>query len=341
MLIVMKPDATPQDIERVNEEVRRRGWQPNAIPGGTRTAIGITGNKGPVEPEPFRVLSGVADAIPISQPFKLVSREVKPDDTVMPVGNLLLGGKTIHVMAGPCSVETREQIVTTAQAVKKSGATMLRGGAFKPRTSPYEFQGLKNDGLSLLAEARKETGLLVVTEVKDTATLSQVAEVADILQVGARNMQNFSLLEAVGETRKPVLLKRGLSATIKELLMAAEYIVAKGNTRVILCERGIRTFETMTRNTLDLNAVPMLKALSHLPVFVDPSHGIGVRKAVPAMMRAAIAVGADGVIVEVHPDPPRALSDGHQSMDFTEFEKAMDEVRAIAGALGRDVARLG
>jgi 3-deoxy-7-phosphoheptulonate synthase len=341
MLIVMKPDATPQDIERVNEEIRRRGWQPNAIPGGTRTAIGITGNKGPVEPEPFRVLQGVADAVPISQPFKLVSREVKPDDTVLQVGNLHLGGKTIHVMAGPCSVETREQIVGTAQAVKKSGATMLRGGAFKPRTSPYEFQGLKNDGLSLLAEARKETGLLVVTEVKDTATLAQVAEVADILQVGARNMQNFSLLEAVGETRKPVLLKRGLSATIKELLMAAEYIVAKGNTRVILCERGIRTFETMTRNTLDLNAIPMLKALSHLPVFVDPSHGIGVRKAVPAMMRAAIAVGADGVIVEVHPDPPRALSDGHQSLDFSEFDQAMAEVRAIAGALGRDVAKLG
>jgi len=341
MLIVMKPDATPQDIERVNEEIRRRGWQPNAIPGGTRTAIGITGNKGPVEAEPFRVLAGVADAIPISQPFKLVSREVKPDDTVMPVGNLMVGGKSIHVIAGPCSVETREQIVGTAQAVRKAGATMLRGGAFKPRTSPYEFQGLKNDGLSLLAEARKESGLLVVTEVKDTATLSQVAEVADILQVGARNMQNFSLLEAVGEVRKPVLLKRGLSATIKELLMAAEYIVAKGNTRVILCERGIRTFETMTRNTLDLNAVPMLKSLSHLPVWVDPSHGIGVRKAVPAMMRAAIAVGADGLIVEVHPDPPRALSDGHQSLEFSEFDKAMDEVRAIAGALGRDVARLG
>ncbi len=341
MLIVMKPDATPQDIERVNEEIRRRGWTPNAIPGNTRTAIGITGNKGPVEPEPFRVLPGVADAIPISQPFKLVSREVKPEDSQIPVGNLMVGGKTIHVIAGPCSVETREQIVGTAQSVKKSGATMLRGGAFKPRTSPYEFQGLKNDGLELLAEARKETGLLVVTEVKDTATLPQVAETADILQIGARNMQNFSLLEAVGEVRKPVLLKRGLSATIKELLMAAEYIVAKGNTRVILCERGIRTFETMTRNTLDLNAVPMLKALSHLPVFVDPSHGIGVRKAVPAMMRAAIAVGADGVIVEVHPDPPRALSDGHQSLDFSEFDRAMTEVRAIAGALGREVARLG
>jgi 3-deoxy-7-phosphoheptulonate synthase len=278
--------------------------------------------------------------VPISQPFKLVSREVKPEDSQIQVGNLLIGGKTIHIMAGPCSVENREQLIGTARAVKRAGATMLRGGAFKPRTSPYEFQGLKNDGLSLLAEARRETGLLIVTEVKDTATLAQVAETADILQVGARNMQNFSLLEAVGEVNKPVLLKRGMSATLKEMLMAAEYIVARGNTRVILCERGIRTFETMTRNTLDLNAVPILKSLSHLPVIVDPSHGIGVRKAVPAMMRAAIAVGADGLIVEVHPDPPRALSDGHQSLDFSEFERAMEEVRAIARAVGRDVASL-
>ncbi|MFP2908356.1 3-deoxy-7-phosphoheptulonate synthase [Pyxidicoccus sp. 3LFB2] len=341
MLIVMRPDATAQDIERVNDEIRRRGWQPHAIPGGTRTAIGITGNPGAVEPEPFRVLPGVADAVAISQPFKLVSREVKPDNTQLNVGGLTIGGSAFHVIAGPCSVESREQILSTAHAVKKAGATMLRGGAFKPRTSPYEFQGLKGDGLALLAEARKETGLLVTTEVKDVATLDAVAEHTDILQIGARNMQNFSLLEAVGERRKPVLLKRGMSATIKELLMAAEYIVARGNTQVILCERGIRTFETMTRNTLDLNAVPMLKALSHLPVFVDPSHGIGVRKAVPAMMRAATAVGADGIIVEVHPDPPRAKSDGAQSLDFSEFEKSMNEVRAIAQAMGREVVRLG
>jgi 3-deoxy-7-phosphoheptulonate synthase len=341
MLIVMRPDATAEDIERVNDEIRRRGWQPHTIPGGTRTAIGITGNPGAVEPEPWRVLPGVADAVPISQPFKLVSREVKPDNTQLTIGGLTIGGSAFHVIAGPCSVESREQILSTAHAVKKAGATMLRGGAFKPRTSPYEFQGLKGDGLTLLAEARKETGLLVTTEVKDVATLDAVAEHTDILQVGARNMQNFSLLEAVGERRKPVLLKRGMSATIKELLMAAEYIVARGNTQVILCERGIRTFETMTRNTLDLNAVPMLKALSHLPVFVDPSHGIGVRKAVPAMMRAATAVGADGIIVEVHPDPPRAKSDGAQSLDFAEFEKSMNEVRAIAQAMGREVVRLG
>jgi 3-deoxy-7-phosphoheptulonate synthase len=341
MLIVMRPDATAQDIERVNDEIRRRGWQPHAIPGETRTAIGITGNTGAVEPEPFRVLPGVADAVAISQPFKLVSREVKPEDTTLRLGDLVLGGKSIHVIAGPCSVESHEQIVGTAEAVKKSGATMLRGGAFKPRTSPYEFQGLKSDGLALLAEARKATGLRVVTEAKDTATLPDVAETTDIIQIGAHNMQNFSLLEAVGDLRKPVLLKRGMSATIKEMLMAAEYIVARGNPNVILCERGIRTFENMTRNTLDLNAVPMLKALSHLPVFVDPSHGIGVRKAVPAMMRAAIAAGADGLIVEVHPDPPRAKSDGHQSLSFPEFDKVMDEVRAIAQAIGRDVARLG
>ena len=341
MLIVMRPDATAQDIERVNDEIRRRGWHPHAIAGGSRTAIGITGNPGAVEPEPFRVLPGVADAVAISQPFKLVSREVKPDDSIVRVGDLSIGGAAIHVIAGPCSVESREQIISTAQAVKKAGATMLRGGAFKPRTSPYEFQGMKGDGLALLAEARKETGLLVTTEVKDTATLDAVAQHTDILQVGARNMQNFSLLEAVGETRKPVLLKRGISATIKELLMAAEYIVARGNTQVILCERGIRTFENMTRNTLDLNAIPMLKALTHLPVFVDPSHGIGVRKAVPAMMRAAVAAGADGIIVEVHPDPPRAKSDGFQSLDFSEFEKAMGEVRAIAQAMGREMVRLG
>ncbi|WP_434347697.1 3-deoxy-7-phosphoheptulonate synthase [Myxococcus virescens] len=341
MLIVMRPDATAQDIERVNDEIRRRGWQPHAIPGGTRTAVGITGNPGAVEPEPFRVLPGVADAVAISQPFKLVSREVKPDDTQLRIGDLTIGGSAFHVIAGPCSVESREQILSTAHAVKKAGATMLRGGAFKPRTSPYEFQGLKGDGLALLAEARQETGLRVTTEVKDTATLQAVADATDILQIGARNMQNFSLLEAVGDLRKPVMLKRGMSATIKELLMAAEYIVARGNTQVILCERGIRTFETMTRNTLDLNAVPMLKALSHLPVFVDPSHGIGVRKAVPAMMRAATAVGADGIIVEVHPDPPRAKSDGAQSLDFSEFEKSMNEVRAIAQAMGREVVRLG
>ena len=339
MLIVMRPDATALDIERVNDEIRRRGWQPHPIPGKTRTAIGITGNNGAVEPEPFRVLPGVADAVAVSQPYKLVSREVKPDDSHFAVGHgkLEVGGKLLHVLAGPCSVEGREQIVSTAHAVKASGATMLRGGAFKPRTSPYDFQGLKEDGLALLAEARRETGLPIVTEVMSVEALPAVAETADIVQIGARNMQNFNLLEAVGDLRKPVLLKRGMSATLKELLLAAEYIVARGNTQVILCERGIRTFETSTRNTLDLNAVPMLKAMSHLPVFVDPSHGTGVRKAVGPMALAAVAAGCDGLIIEVHPDPARAKSDGPQSLDFAGFAQLMSSLRAVAHAVGREL----
>jgi 3-deoxy-7-phosphoheptulonate synthase len=250
-----------------------------------------------------------------------------------------VGGPPIVVMAGPCSVESEAQILATARAVAQAGASMLRGGAFKPRTSPYEFQGLKEDGLRLLAQAREATGLKIVTEVKDTATLQRVAETADCLQIGARNMQNFSLLEAVGELKKPVMLKRGPSATIKELLLAAEYIVARGNKQVIFCERGIRTFETMTRNTLDLNAVPMLKAASHLPVVVDPSHGVGIRSAVPAMARAGLAAGADGLIIEVHPEPDRALSDGMQSLTVPMFEKLMGELDLIARAVGRTLHR--
>jgi 3-deoxy-7-phosphoheptulonate synthase len=249
-----------------------------------------------------------------------------------------VGGRDLVVMAGPCAVESEAQILASARGVAQSGAQILRGGAFKPRTSPYDFQGLKGEGLLLLAKARAETGLRVVTEVKDTETLPIVAEHADLLQIGARNMQNFSLLEAVGDQRKPVLLKRGMSATIKELLMAAEYIVARGNKQVILCERGIRTFETMTRNTLDLNAVPMLKSASHLPVVVDPSHGVGIRNAVIPMARAAVACGADGLIIEVHPDPDRALSDGMQSLDLPMFAQLMREVEAIARALGRGLA---
>jgi 3-deoxy-7-phosphoheptulonate synthase len=283
------------------------------------------------------MLPGVADAIPVSEPFKLVSREVKPDDTVVDVAGVAVGGRELVIIAGPCSVESHEQLLSTAKAVRNEGARLLRGGAFKPRTSPYEFQGLKADGLALLAEARAQTGLKVVTEVKDTATLAAVADVADVLQVGARNMQNFSLLEAVGELRKPVLLKRGMSATLKELLMAAEYIVARGNRQVILCERGIRTFETSTRNTFDINAIPMLKRLSHLPVLADPSHGIGVRHGVTPVARAAVAAGADGIIVEVHPEPAKALSDGHQSLTFPEFSELMRGVRAVAAAVGRQM----
>jgi 3-deoxy-7-phosphoheptulonate synthase len=336
MLVVMKQSATAEQIEAVNAKIRSLGLTPHAIPGAQRVAIGITGNKGALESEQFAGMGGVADVIRVSQPFKLVSREVKEEDTVIDVGGVALGGRRIAVMAGPCSVESKEQILEAAHAVKAAGAQFLRGGAFKPRTSPYEFQGLREEGLRLLALAREATGLKVVTEVKDTETVPMVAQYADVLQVGARNMQNYSLLERLGELDKPILLKRGLSGTIKELLMAAEYIVARGNYKVALCERGIRTFETMTRNTLDINAVPVLKALSHLPVVVDPSHGIGLRRHVAAIARAGVAAGADALIVEVHPSPEKALSDGHQSLSPPEFAELMGQVRGIAAAIGRE-----
>jgi len=337
MLVVMKPHATEAEIEAVVEKIRGLGLTPHPIPGAQRVAIGVTGNKGGIETAQFETMPGVADAIRVSQPFKLVSREVKEEDTVIDVGGVPLGGKALAVMAGPCSVESKEQILEVAHAVKAAGARFLRGGAYKPRTSPYEFQGLAEEGLKLLALAREQTGLKVVTEVMDAETLPMVADYADVLQIGARNMQNFSLIRRLGAIRKPILLKRGPSATIKEWLMAAEYVVAGGNYQVALCERGIRTFETMTRNTLDLNAVPVLKALTHLPVIVDPSHGIGLRAHVAAMARAGIAAGADGIIVEVHPRPEQALSDGQQSLLPREFEELMRQVRVIAGAVGRSV----
>ncbi|GAC1343445.1 MAG: 3-deoxy-7-phosphoheptulonate synthase [Myxococcales bacterium] len=335
MLIVLHPDVTPKALAAIEDRIRELGFVPHVIEGAGRAAVGITGNKGPVDPGHFRLLDGVADCIPVTAPYKLVSREVKHDDTVVDVAGVPVGGKDLVVMAGPCAVESEAQILAAARGVAASGASFLRGGAFKPRTSPYDFQGLKGEGLRLLSQARAETGLKVVTEVKDTETLPLVAEQADLLQIGARNMQNFSLLEAVGDLRKPVLLKRGMSSTIKELLMAAEYIVSRGNKQVILCERGIRTFETMTRNTLDLNAVPMLKSASHLPVVVDPSHGVGIRSAVLPMARAAVACGADGLIIEVHPDPDRALSDGMQSLNLPQFAQLMREVEAVAKAIGR------
>jgi 3-deoxy-7-phosphoheptulonate synthase len=335
MLVVMKPHASQAEIDAVVEKIRDMGLQPHEIPGAQRVAIGITGNKGGLDPGQFETMPGVADAIRVSQPFKLVSREVKEEDTIIDVGGVKLGGKEIVVMAGPCSVESREQILEAAGAVKAAGAKLLRGGAYKPRTSPYEFQGLAEEGLKLLALAREQTGLKVVTEVMDAESLPMVADYADMLQLGARNMQNYSLLRRLGQLRKPILLKRGPSATIKEWLMAAEYVLAAGNYQVALCERGIRTFETMTRNTLDLNAVPVLKALTHLPVVVDPSHGIGLRRHVAAMARAGIAAGADGIIVEVHPQPDKALSDGHQSLTPSEFEGLMKQARVIAGAVGR------
>ena len=335
MLVVMSNHASAAEVEAVVAKIRGLGLAAHPIPGAQRVAIGVTGNKGALDPALFQTMPGVADAIRVSQPFKLVSREVKEEDTVVDVGGARIGGPELAVMAGPCSVESKEQILSAARAVKAAGARFLRGGAYKPRTSPYEFQGLAEEGLQLLALAREETGLKVVTEVMDAETLPMVAEYADVLQVGARNMQNFSLLRKVGESRKPVLLKRGPSATVRELLMAAEYLLANGNYEVALCERGIRTFETATRNTLDLNAVPVLKSLTHLPVIVDPSHGIGLRRHVPAMARAAVAAGADGIIVEVHPCPEQALSDGQQSLSFPEFEALVAQVRVIAGAVGR------
>lgn len=341
MLVLMEPSASAEDVEGVCGRISELGFKPHVMPGSQTTAIGITGNPGPILEERFRGLPGIARLIPVSEPYKLVSRRIKPEGTRFEVRGTPVGGPGLVVVAGPCSVESRQQILETAHAVKEAGAQMLRGGAFKPRTSPYSFQGLKEDGLALLAEAREATGLAIVTEVKDTETLPLVEEVADILQVGARNMHNFSLLEAVGRARKPVLLKRGMAATIKELLMAAEYIVSGGNHDVILCERGIRSYETMTRNTFDVGAIAVLKQLSHLPVFGDPSHGIGVADHVPAMARAAVAAGADGLLVEVHPDPRAAWSDGQQSLRPETFVRMMAEVTAIAAALDRPIAERG
>src|SRR5512140_3388012 len=337
MLVVMKPHATEAEIQAVVGKIRTLGFTPHPIPGAQRVAIGVTGNKGVIDTAQFETMPGVGDAMRVSQPFQLVAREVKEEDTVIDVGGVPLGGNALAVMAGPCSVESREQILETAHAVKAAGAKFLRGGAFKPRTSPYEFQGLAEEGLKLLALAREQTGLKVVTEVMDAETLPMVADYADVLQIGARNMQNFSLMKQLGSIQRPVLLKRGPSATLKEWLMAAEYVLSRGNYQVALCERGIRTFETMTRNTLDLNAVPVLKGLTHLPVLVDPSHGIGLRNHVAAMARAAVAAGADGLIIEVHPCPEKALSDGHQSLAPDEFADLMRQVRIIAGAIGRSL----
>jgi 3-deoxy-7-phosphoheptulonate synthase len=342
MLIVMKSDATREDLDAVKACIREMGFVPNEIPGPTRVAIGITGNQGPLDPGLFSHLKGIAEAVPVSRPWKLVSREVKPEDTVVKVAAMdgtlpCFGGGRFGIIAGPCAVEGREQLGLAARAVKAAGAHFLRGGAFKPRTSPYSFQGLKEDGLKMLAEAREATGLPIVTEVMDTRDVELVARYADVLQVGARNMQNFSLLEAVGEQPKAVMLKRGLSATIQEFLMAAEYIVKQGNYNVILCERGIRTFETMTRNTMDLGSIPLIKRLTHLPIIVDPSHGTGDWKLVPAMARAAVAVGADGLMVEVHPNPAKALSDGPQSLTPEMFADLMVSVKAIAAVVGLSV----
>jgi 3-deoxy-7-phosphoheptulonate synthase len=338
MLVLMKKDATKEEIYRVKEKVVALGYLPHEIPGANRVAIGITGNKGKINPELFSTMGGVEDAIPVTKPYKLVGRDAKAENSEVDVDGEVVGGRELAIIAGPCSVESAEQLFQTADAVKESGAKFLRGGAFKPRTSPYAFQGMKEEGLVLLREAKQRTGLKIVTEAKDVLTLSAVAEVADVIQIGARNMQNFSLLEAVGEMRKPVMLKRGISATIEELLMSAEYILARGNYNVILCERGIRTFEPYTRNTLDLNAIPVVKKLSHLPIIVDPSHGVGVWDCVPAMALAGVAAGADGLMIEVHPDPGMALSDGYQSLKPNRFKELMEKVRQVAAVVDRTVS---
>ena len=338
MLIVMSSSATADHVREVCDRIRELGLTPNEIPGAVRVAIGITGNKGALDPAMFNRLPGVQEAVAVSKPWKLVSREVKPDDTVIDVRGVKIGGGAFVVMAGPCSVESRDQVIATARHVHEHGARILRGGAFKPRTSPYDFQGLREEGLALLAEARDITGMPVITEVKDTETLKMVAEVADIVQIGARNMQNFSLLEAVGALGKPVMLKRGIASTVNEWLMAAEYIVSRGNYRVILCERGIRTFETITRNTLDLGVLPILRGITHLPIMVDPSHGTGVAKAVGPMARAAAATGVDGTIVEGHPDPPKALSAGPPALTFAMFAELMTDLRKVTAALGQALA---
>jgi 3-deoxy-7-phosphoheptulonate synthase len=327
MIVSMSQHATEEEINHVIERIEGCGYRAHVIRGTERTVIGAVGSNGRrAELEALRAAPGVEDVVPITHPFKLVSRQVKGDDTIVNAGGVLIGGENIVVMAGPCSVESREQLFATARAVKTAGASMLRGGAYKPRTSPYDFQGLGVEALDLLKEAREETGLPVVTEVMSEADVDVIADYADMLQVGARNMQNFALLRRLAKTPRPVLLKRGPSATIKEWLLAAEYLLAGGNPNVVLCERGIKTFETETRNTLDLAAVALAKELSHLPVIADPSHGTGRRSLVPAVSRAAIAVGADGLIVEVHPCPERALSDGPQSLDFDAFAQLMQHL---------------
>lgn len=335
MIIVMQAGTAQADLDRVVSRVEALRLRPHVIVGTERTVVAVVGDERDAQGAGFETLPGVASVLPILAPYKVASREVQPDPTIVKAGPLVVGGKSIGVIAGPCSVESREQIVGTARAVKAAGATGLRGGAFKPRTSPYSFQGMKEKGLELLAEARAETGLAVVTEVVAPEDVPLVARYADVLQVGARNMQNYRLLEAVGRVQTPVLLKRGPAASVEELLLAAEYILDAGNRHVMLCERGIRTFETHTRFTLPLATVPWLHARTHLPVVVDPSHGTGHANLVESMAAASVAAGADGLIIEVHPDPKCASSDGAQTLDFAAFERTMQICRRVAEAVGR------
>ncbi len=339
-IIVLNPKATEEDLKRIVRKLERRGLKANISKGTERTIIGVIGDTSKIteeEENTIKVMPGVEDVMRILKPYKLASRDFKSEDTLINVKGKLIGGKKIHIIAGPCAVENKTMLTNIAEKVKEAGATFIRGGAFKPRTSPYSFQGLGEEGLKYLSDASKKTGLPVVTELMDPRDINVVKKYADIIQIGARNMQNFRLLLEVGKCKKPVLLKRGLSATIKEWLMAAEYIMSKGNQNVILCERGIRTFETATRNTLDLSAVPVLKQLTHLPVIVDPSHGVGKWSLVAPLAKAAIAVGADGLMIEVHTNPEEAMSDGEQSLRPSDFKKLMDELRPIARAIGREI----
>jgi 3-deoxy-7-phosphoheptulonate synthase len=339
MLVVMHPQATDAEIRQVAAAIEEMGYEARVMPGRQRTTVGVVGNDGRVDPSRLAGLAGVQECIPVTRPYKQVSREWRPQSTVVHLpGGVSIGGDEVVVMAGPCSVESERQILEAAQAVRDAGATVLRGGAFKPRSSPYSFQGLGLQGLALLAKARDEIGLLIVTEAMDPEGLDAVVEVADIVQLGARNMQNYSLLKRAGRCGKPVLLKRGLAATIQDLLLSAEYILAEGNPDVILCERGVRTFDPATRNLFDLAAVPVVHGLSHLPIIADPSHGTGHRDMVTPMARAAVAAGADGLLIEVHPNPDRALSDGAQSLYPAQFAQLMREARVIADAIGRRVA---
>lgn len=329
MLIVMKTDATEGQVKAVLRVIEELGYRGHPMPGASRTAIGITGNPGAVDPSHFENLPGVSEAVRVSKPYKLVTLDLRSDKTVVQVGDATIGGEELAIIAGPCAIESRNQAFVVAEAVKRSGAKFFRGGAFKPRTSPYAFQGLGEDGLKILEEIRETYGLRIVTEALDEAGVDLVERYADVIQIGARSMQNFTLLRRVGKSRKPVLLKRGLSATLDEWLLAAEYIMAEGNYQVVLCERGIRTFAQHTRNTMDLSAVPAVRRISHLPVIVDPSHGTGKNYMVTPLARAGVAVGSDGLIIEVHDQPDHALCDGAQALTLAQYEQLVSEVRAI------------
>jgi 3-deoxy-7-phosphoheptulonate synthase len=337
MIIVMKHTATEEEIAAISAKLESLGFKARRIVGEERSVLGAVGKAYRPPKELFSEMAGVAEVVEVSKPYKIVAREFKEGDTIVQVGRVPIGGRGIVVVAGPCAVESRQQILEIAQAVKEAGGHLLRGGAFKPRTSPYAFQGLGEEGLEYLAEAREKTGLGIVTEVMDAADLPAVAGIADLVQVGARNMQNFTLLKRLGRESKPVLLKRGMACTIEELLMSAEYIASEGNEQIVLAERGIRTYETATRNTLDLNAVPVVKRVSHLPILADPSHGTGHRSYVAAMARAAVAAGADGVLIEVHTDPDKSISDAQQTITIPAFRQLVKELRQVARAVGRDV----